>query len=122
MTRFQVLFLAGSMFLELAFMVPPLFAQNLHSPEVHDDRRVTLRLKSFRATEVSALLGGQKIALSRNEMGIWEGTSEPLEPQIYDYRFEVDGTEVIDPSNRWVKKWLTLASMVEIPGTPPRQS
>ena len=119
MTRFQVLFLAGSMFLELAFMVPPLFAQNLHSPEVHDDRRVTLRIKSSRATEVSALLGGQKIALSRNEMGIWEGTSEPLEPQIYDYRFEVDGTEVIDPSNRWVKKWLTLASLVEIPGTPP---
>lgn len=119
MTQFHVLFFAGSMFLELAFMVPPLFAQNLHSPEVHDDGRVTLRLKSSGATEVSALVGGQKIALSRNEMGVWERASEPLEPQIYDYRFEVDGTEVIDPSNRWVKKWLTLASLVEIPGTPP---
>ncbi len=118
MTRFQVLFLAGSMFMEFALLVPPVFAQNLHSPEVHEDRRVTLRLKSSNATKVLALLGGQKIALSRNEMGIWEGTSEPLEPQIYDYRFEVDGTEVIDPSNRWVKKWLTLASLVEIPGTP----
>ncbi len=95
-------------------------AQSLQSPEVHADGRVTLRLRAEKANEVLVSLGGTKVPMTKNDKGIWEGTSEPLLPQIYDYSFKVDGTTMIDPSNRLVKKWLTLASMVEIPGTPPR--
>jgi len=94
-------------------------AQSLLSPEVQSDGRVTLRLRAAKAAEVEVSLGGKKVAMVKDEKGIWEGTSEPLAPQIYDYTFKVDGTDMIDPSNRWVKKWLTLVSMVEIPGTPP---
>jgi enterochelin esterase-like enzyme len=95
-------------------------AQSLVSPEVHSDGRVTLRLRAEKAMEIEVSLDGKKIAMVKSDKGIWEGTSEPLPPQIYDYTFKVDGTTMIDPSNRLVKKWLTLASMVEIPGTPPR--
>ena len=94
-------------------------AQSLLSPDVHSDGRVTLRLRAAKAAEVEVSLGGKKVAMVKDEKGIWEGTSEPLAPQIYDYTFKVDGTYIPDPSNRWVKKWLTLASMVEIPGAPP---
>ncbi len=94
-------------------------AQSLLSPEVHSDGRVTLRLRAANAAEVEVSLAGKKLPMTKNDKGVWEGTSEPLAPQIYDYTFKVDGTDMIDPSNRRVKKWLTLASMVEIPGTPP---
>jgi len=95
-------------------------AQSLQSPEVHADGRVTLRLRAEKANEVLVSIGETKVLMTKSEKGVWEGTSEPLPPQIYDYSFKVDGTTMIDPSNRLVKKWLTLASMVEIPGTPPR--
>lgn len=95
-------------------------AQSLLSPEVHSDGRVTLRLRAEKAMEVEVSLGGNKVPMTKGDKGIWEGTSEPLPPQMYDYTFQVDGTTMIDPSNRQVKKWLTLASMVEISGTPPR--
>lgn len=96
-------------------------AQSLLSPEVHSDGRVTFRLRAEKATKAEISFGETNVVpMSKNDKGVWEGTSEPLSPQIYDYTFKVDGTTMIDPSNRWVKKWLTLASMVEIPGTPPR--
>ncbi len=95
-------------------------AQPVKSPEVHADGRVTLRLRAAKAAEVDVSLDGKKIPMVMNADGVWEGTSEPLVPQIYDYTFVVDGTAMNDPSNRLMKKWLTIVSMVEIPGTPPR--
>lgn len=95
-------------------------AQPLHSPEVHSDGRVTLRLRAAKALEVDVSLDGKKVVMVKGADGVWEGTSEPLLPQIYDYTFTVDGTDMNDPSNRFIKKWLTLVSMVEIPGSPPR--
>ena len=93
-------------------------AQSFRSPEVHEDGRVTVRLNAADAKVVVANLAGQKVELARNDRGVWEGTSEPLPAGIHDYSFNVDGTMMIDPSNRNVKKWLTMASMVEIPGSP----
>ncbi len=108
------------LFLAMGSLMSDAIAQSLQSPEVHTDGRVTLRLRAEKANEVLVSIGETKVPMTKNEKGIWEGTSEPLPPQIYDYAFKVDGTTMIDPSNRFVKKWLTLASMVEIPGTPPR--
>ena len=101
------------------FFMSDAHSQNLLSPEVHADGRVTFRLQAPMAQVVNVSLDGKKFPLMKNEQGVWEGTSEKLDPQIYDYAFDVDGTTMIDPSNRWVKKWLTLGCMVEIPGTPP---
>ncbi|MEZ6042618.1 MAG: alpha/beta hydrolase-fold protein [Planctomycetaceae bacterium] len=93
-------------------------AQSLRSPQVNDDNTVTVRLKAANAKEVVANIAGQRLKLTQNEGRIWEGTSASLPAGIHDYTFQVDGTMMIDPSNRNVKKWLTMASMVEIPGKP----
>lgn len=95
------------------------FAQNLVSPQVHSDGRVTFRLRAAKASVVEVSLQGKRLPLTKGENGIWELTTDPLSPQIYDYSFNVDGTMMIDPSNRLVKKWLAMASMFEIPGNPP---
>lgn len=99
---------------------PTQSSQRVVSPEVHRDRRVTFRFLGRDAAQVQVDLAGRDRPLSQDAHGVWEYTSESLDPGIYDYKFKVDGASVTDPSNRWLKKWLTCASMVEVPGDPPR--
>ena len=94
-------------------------AQRIRSPEVNHDGTVTLRLKSENAGTVTAKIGGTDLPLTKDSHNVWAVTTETLPPGIHDYSFDVDGTRMIDPSNRNVKKWFSLASMVEVPGDPP---
>ncbi|MFY9254240.1 MAG: alpha/beta hydrolase-fold protein [Fuerstiella sp.] len=101
------------------FIMPEAIAQQFRSPEVHADRSVTLRFRSQSADVVKVSVAGQNLDLVKGDGHVWEATTKPLPAGIHDYMFDVDGTKVLDPSNRNVKKWFTLASMVEVPGTPP---
>jgi enterochelin esterase family protein len=109
-------------FITLAILSTGLFVNGqsrVISPEVHEDRRVTFRLRAPQAESVS-LRGIQgRQAMSKDEDGIWSLTLGPLEPEIYSYRYWVDEASVIDPVNRNVKKWFDLNSLVEVPGNPP---
>ena len=49
--------------------------------------------------------------MTKGDDGMWELTIGPLEPELYSYVFDVDGTIVTDPHNRQVKKWLSVNSM-----------
>ena len=91
------------------------------SPEVHADRTVTFRLEAPQAGKVlvQGLAGIEPQALVKNANGVWEVTIGPLAPELYSYKFSVDGAEVTDPHNRHVKKWLTVENLVEVPGDPP---
>lgn len=76
------------------------------SPEIHPDHRVTFRLLSPKATEVmlvsglleSVLKGPQP--MQKDPQGVWSVTVGPLEADIYDYGFAVDGgLRIPDPAN-----------------------
>ena len=97
-----------------------LFGQ-IVSPEVHADRTVTFRLDAPQAGKVlvQGLSGVEPQALVKNANGVWEATIGPLAPELYSYKFSVDGAEMMDPHNRLVKKWLTVENLVEVPGDPP---
>lgn len=84
------------------------FSAPLNSPEVHDDRRVTFRLRAPSAGEVKlagvALLTGlgkpnQPIPFEKGEDGIWALTVGPLRPDMYAYHLHIDGVQVADPNN-----------------------
>ncbi|MBC8003761.1 MAG: esterase [Opitutaceae bacterium] len=96
----------------------------LVSPEVHSDQRVTFRIRAPKATDVA--LGGDWMApnatlkMTRDEQGIWNVTTGPLEPGIAIYSFTVDGVTMADPINPRVKlRARTSASLVDVPGNPP---
>ncbi|NLX54272.1 MAG: esterase [Planctomycetaceae bacterium] len=91
------------------------------SPEVHADRTITFRLKAPQADTVlvQGLAGMEPQPLTKSAGGVWEVTVGPLAPELYSYTFSVDGAVVTDPHNRHVKKWLTVDSLVEVPGDPP---
>jgi enterochelin esterase-like enzyme len=75
------------------------------SPEVHPDRRVTLRLRAPQAKEVtvSGEFTAKPLPLVKDEQGVWSITLDPLKPDIYGYTMRLDGLAISDPSNAFVK-------------------
>jgi enterochelin esterase family protein len=58
--------------------------------------------------------------MTKNEAGMWRITLGPLEPQIYEYSFVVDGVPIADSNNQWVKPGeRPRTSIVEVPGDRP---
>ena len=103
----------------------PIAAQPL--PEVHADRRVTFRLLAPKASEIKLtgeFMTGEK-PLQKDDKGLWSVTVGPLEPEIYNYNFVIDGVKTIDPGNPNVKTGSTpstIASVLEIRGEARRST
>lgn len=88
------------------------------SPEVSADGRVTFRLRAANAKEVFVTGIGQRLAMQKNEQGLWTATTDPLKPDIYTYSFSVDGATFNDPANPLLKSAYGNEgqSMVRVPG------
>jgi enterochelin esterase family protein len=93
------------------------FSAPLNSPEVHDDRTVTFRVRAPEAEKVElngailAALGrqwGDTIPFEKGDDGIWSLTIGPVRPDMYAYLIRIDGVQVADPSN-------TIASFTGMP-------
>jgi enterochelin esterase family protein len=99
-------------------MVTSVYSQQIVSPEVQSDGRVTFRLKAAGAKEV--LLSYDVVTnavMQKDDQGVWSFTTDPLEPDIYVYSFNVDGLHVIDPANALLKQsLLNNESQVHVPG------
>ncbi len=90
------------------------------SPEIHPDHTVTLRLRAPNAQKVDLVLEGAVTPMQQDTDGLWATTTSVLAPEIYGYRFVVDGTPILDPRNTDVRdNLLSLWSNLTIPGTPP---
>jgi enterochelin esterase family protein len=112
----------------VALLAPSLWAQPrpapLRSPEVAADRRVTFRLSAPHAHEVALTGEFQADAkpLQKDDAGMWSITIGPLDPEIYNYNFTIDGVRTIDPNNPNVKTGSTpstIMSILEVRGEHP---
>src|ERR1700722_8540567 len=65
-------------------------APRLVSPEVRPDRTIVFRLKAPEASRVTLSFLGSK-PMSKDDSGVWTATAGPVEPEIYQYNFVVDG-------------------------------
>jgi enterochelin esterase family protein len=82
-----------------AAQAPPV----LVSPEVRADRTIVFRFWAPKAIEVllsGDWMGGSPVPLIKDAEGVWTITQGPLEPNIYQYAFLVDGARADDPSCR----------------------
>jgi enterochelin esterase family protein len=92
------------------------------SPEVSPDGKVTFRLRAPNAKEVFVTgISQPRLAMEKNEQGVWTATTEPLKPDIYSYSFSVDGATFNDPGNAQFKTAYGSAgqSEVRVPGPGP---
>jgi len=102
----------------------PAGAGFVRSPQVAADRTVTFRLRAPAASEVSLsgeFMRGSK-PLVKGTDGTWTITVGPLEPEIYNYNFTIDGVKTIDPANAEVKTGSTastIGSILVVPGEAP---
>src|SRR3954463_2047316 len=91
-------------------------ASTVRSPEVAPDRRVTFRLLAPKATDVT--LSGEFMTgakpLQKDEKDLWTITVGPIEPEIYNYNFTIDGVRTIDPGNPNVKSGSTPSTIQSI--------
>ncbi len=93
------------------------------SPEVHNDGRVTFRIQSPKAGEVTLntdWMPSDKPKLVKGDKGIWSITVGPLPQGVYIYSFNIDGVAMPDALNPDIKlRARTAGSMVTIPGPQP---
>lgn len=96
--------------------------QNVVSPEVQADRRVTFRLRAPKAGEVILwgdwMMGQNREKLVKDESGVWSITLGPFEPDIYTYTFSIDGVSIPDPRNSQLKPSARGpgSSVLDVPG------
>src|SRR5688500_17308284 len=92
----------------------------VRSPEVHADRRVTVRLRAPNAHAVlCARDGAAAVPMVRDSAGDWTHTTEALAPDIYPYTFGVDGVAMPDPQNPEMKPVFRASlgqSLLHVPG------
>ena len=91
----------------------------VRSPEVSADGTVTFRLRAANAKEVAVTGMGERLAMQKDDLGVWSATTAALQPDLYTYAFSVDGANFNDPANPLFKTSYGSAgqSMVRVPGT-----
>lgn len=93
------------------------YGANIISPEVRDDRSVIFRVKAPDAKLVLLTGGPTLLALGakdpipfqKGDDGSWSLTVGPIKPDMYVYKFIIDGVTVPDPNN-------TLTGFADQPG------
>jgi enterochelin esterase family protein len=100
-------------------------AQSIKSPEVHAGGTVTFRLQAPSAksaeVQIEFASGMATFAMSKDASGLWSVTSTPLIPDVYSYKFSVDGVELIDPNvHEFVPNLFDQGGLFTVPGSPPQ--
>ena len=95
----------------------------LASPIVDAERRITFRVKAPQANLISLTCDFQaETPMTKSAEGVWSVTVGPIDPDVYNYNFVVDGVRTIDPGNSLAKIGYytsTLTSVLNVPGSEP---
>jgi len=93
------------------------------SPEVHPDGSVTFRTMAPNAKSVEVEIEGARTAMKPDDgcgmdnastptdcsaartiiPGLWIGTTKPFAPEVYEYRFRIDGAYYLDTKNHIIQ-------------------
>ena len=96
----------------------------VRSPEVSADRRVTFRVRAPGAAKVTLFCEclANEPALTKGQDDVWSVTVGPIEPEMYEYHFTVDGVDTLDQRNPVVKynsRPNLIESILDVPGPEP---
>ncbi len=87
---------------------------NQQYPQVNSERRARFRIVAPQAQSVTVDLGGRTV-LTKDETGVWTGTTRPLDEGFHYYMINIDGAQVPDPGTKYfygVSRW---GSALEVP-------
>ncbi len=101
--------------------------EEIISPEIQENKKVTFRLSAPDAREVKIMGDWMPaegwvpgtMAMEKDKKGTWIHTTEALEPELYSYAFLVDGLRVNDPNNAYLSRDISTNTNIFIIDGPP---
>lgn len=117
----KLIFILSIFFLNCSYI---LSQQALNQrPEVQspviENGKVTFNLYAPKAENVVVTGDFERspLVMVRDSLGVWSGTIEALQPEIYIYQYDIDGIKTADPANVYTKRDIaTTFSMLFVPG------
>lgn len=100
----------------------PMMFNNYQSTIVNEDGTVTFQYRNNNATSVSVdvQFAGNKEMHKDARSGLWTATVGPAAPDMYPYKFVVDGISIMDPKcEQYFPNEGFKNSLLEIPGKSP---
>ena len=87
---------------------------NQQYPQVNSQRRARFRITAPQAQSVTVGLGGRTV-LTKDENGVWTGTTNPLDEGFHYYMINIDGAQVPDPGTKYFYGSSRWGSAIEVP-------
>ena len=84
-------------------------------PMVNSQRMVRAQISAPTATSVGLDIDGKIYSMTKNENGVWTGTSAPQDPGFHYYQLNIDGASVPDPGSLYYYGASRWGSGIEVP-------
>jgi len=84
-------------------------------PAVNSKRQVRAQILAPKATFVGLDIAGKIYEMTKDENGLWTGTSEPQDEGFHYYQLNIDGANVPDPNSLYYYGASRWGSGIEIP-------
>jgi enterochelin esterase family protein len=89
--------------------------ENKQYPMVNSQRMVRAQIKAPDAKFVGLDIAGKIYEMTKDENGVWTGTSEPQDEGFHYYQLNIDGASVPDPNSLYFYGASRWGSGIEIP-------
>ena len=89
--------------------------ENKQFPAVNSQRMVRAQISAPQATFVGLDIAGKIYQMTKNENGVWTGTSEPQDEGFHYYQLNIDGASVPDPGSKYYYGASRWGSGIDIP-------
>ena len=84
-------------------------------PMVNSARQVRAQISAPEATKVGLDIAGKIYTMTKDENGVWTGTSAPQDPGFHYYQLNIDGASVPDPTSLYYYGASRWGSGIEVP-------
>ncbi len=88
---------------------------NKQYPMVNSQRMVRARISAPKASFVGLDIAGKIYEMTKDENGVWTGTSEPQDEGFHYYQLNIDGASVPDPGSKYYYGASRWGSGIDIP-------
>jgi enterochelin esterase family protein len=90
---------------------------NKQYPMVNSQRMVRAQITAPQATFVGLDIAGKIYEMTKDENGVWTGTSEPQDEGFHYYQLNIDGASVPDPGSKYYYGASRWGSGIDVPAT-----
>ena len=88
---------------------------NKQYPMINSQRRVRAQLTAPQASFVGLDIAGKIYAMTKDENGVWTGTSAPQDEGFHYYQLNIDGASVPDPGSKYYYGASRWGSGIDVP-------